>query len=165
MNKQNKKIIKHVRAFFQSRYSEIFELLMNENLSENTKTDIFLFLEYAPNFFETVKQIKMQLNIQEAEAEFQEKVNTSETAQEHMLLYLEEQIALFNEELSRTINKQCTSKAEIDKKERKINKLRKKLENLTLCKEKINAFIEELQPEKRPRGRPKKNKTREPTEE
>ena len=62
------------------------------------------------------------------------------------------------EEYQRNANKKETRTKEIKKKQRTLDKLQARLDNLQKCKEKVQELIQELEPQKRKVGRPKKNR-------
>ena len=166
MNKEDKKevkqLIKEIRQHYVNKYNAIVSyLIANEEELQEHITDIRLLLENEKYYYDEIDAIKLNLELQEQEEIYKEKIDSKVTAQEYMLAYLEEQQTLTEEELQRVANQKETRASEIKKKQRKLDKLQARLDNLQKCKEKVQELIQELQPEKRKVGRPKKVRTEE----
>ena len=169
MNKENNKLIKQaikqVRLHYVNKYNAIVSYLVsNEEELEEHLQEVKLLLENEKYYYDEIEAIKLQLELQEQEERFRSKVDNDITAQEYMLEYLDEQTTLIDEELLRMSSKKETKASEIKKKQRKIEKLNSRLNNLAICKEKVQELIKELAPQKRKVGRPKKIKIEEKTE-
>lgn len=163
MNKEEKKevkqLIKEIRQHYVNKYNAVVGyLIANEEELQEHIADVRLLLENEKYYYDEIEAIKLQIELQNQEERYKEQVDNKVTAQEYMLAYLEEQQTLTEEELQRVANQKETKASEIKKKQRKLDKLQARLDNLQKCKEKVQELIQELQPEKRKVGRPKKIK-------
>ena len=168
MDKSTKILLTSARKYMQKRYNDIVTyLLVAEDADELAlrQEAVQYLIDNEPYFVNTILQLKKIDAEKAAEAEYQAKTNAKKTAQEYMLEYINEQIAVNKEELSRTNHMECSTIVDIDKKEKKLEKLQKKLEELNISKNAVEQLIRQLTPEKRPVGRPKKEKAKEPNPE
>lgn len=163
--KRVKRIVKEVRLHYTKKYNTVISYLFSseEEFEERLK-DVKLLLAYEKHYYDEIEAIKLQLELENQEEQFRAKVDNEVTAQEYMLTYLDEQTTLIEEELQRISSKKETKSSEIKKKQRKIDKLNSRLNNLAKCKAKVQELIKELAPQKRKVGRPKKIKIEEKTE-
>ncbi|MGN1227999.1 MAG: hypothetical protein ACI4TX_05100 [Christensenellales bacterium] len=166
MNKEEKKevkqLIKEIRQHYVNKYNAVVGyLIVNEEELQEHIADIRLLLTNEKYYHDEIEAIKLNLELHEQEERYKEQVDSKVTAQEYMLAYLEEQETLTEEEYQRNANKKETRASEIKKKQKRLDKLQTRLDNLQKCKEKVQELIQELQPEKRKVGRPKKVKIEE----
>lgn len=155
--KVNKKLIKDVRTHYLKKYNDIISYLIN-SMQEEKESNIQLLLDNELHFMDEIKQIKINLAIEEERQEYTSKVDSKISAQEYMLAYLKEQQLLVNEELTRTKASEAYTRKAINTKNRKIANLEERLINLAISITKVEELIKQLLPEKRKVGRPKKIK-------
>lgn len=156
-NNEKTALIKKVRDYYLKRYQDIINYLNEEDA---VFSDIELLLEKEPSFYESIRQIKKANKIAEEEKKFEDSVKLSTLPQEMMLEIARDEIKLVGEAISRTNQKTANTVEEITQKENKINKLNKRLDTLNILEDKLSNIVRELQPAKRPVGRPKKEKNK-----
>ena len=159
MDKETKSLIKCLKRHYTLKYQQVVNYLLNsEDTPEEKQNNINLLISNERYYADELEAIKLNLELQAKEEEFQSKIDNKVTTQERMLEYVVEQITLNNEELMRVSAQPETSTKGIERKQKTIAKLTTRLDNLALCKKKVEELIKELQPEKRKVGRPKKIK-------
>lgn len=166
MDKEIKGLIKCLKRHYTLKYQQVVNYLLNsEDTQEEKQNNINLLISNERYYADELEAIKLNLELQAKEEEFQAKIDNKVTTQERMLEYVKEQITLNNEELMRVSAQPETSTKGIERKQKTIAKLTTRLDNLGKCKKKVEELIKELQPEKRKVGRPKKIKEEPTTEE
>lgn len=159
MDKEIKGLIKCLKRHYLMKYQQVVNYLLNsEDTPEEKQNNINLLISNEKYYADELEAIKLNLELQAKEEEFQSKIDNKVTTQERMLEYVNEQITLNNEELMRVTAQPETSTKGIERKQKTIAKLTTRLDNLATCKKRVEELIKELQPEKRKVGRPKKVK-------
>lgn len=162
MNKEVKVLIKQLKRHYTLKYQQALNYLQNsEDTQEEKESNIKLLIANEKYYAEEIEEIKLNLELKAKEEEYREKVDSEDIAQEKMLSYVKEQIMLIREEVTRVKMTEETSVKAIENKQRKIEKLNARLENLDKCKQKLEELVKELKGEKRKVGRPKKVKAME----
>lgn len=166
MTKEVKQLIKEIRQHYINKYNAVVSyLIASEDELQEHIADIRLLLANEKYYYDEIESIKLDIELQQQEERYKEQVDSKVTAQEYMLAYLEDQQTLTEEEYQRNANKKETRTKEIKKKQRTLDKLQARLDNLQKCKEKVQELIQELEPQKRKVGRPKKVKIEENVKE
>ena len=157
MNRIARHYLKKIRIHLQHRYKDILTFISNEKDNIKKLEELDILIDYEPYFYDEIKEIKVKLKIKKDEDVFQTKVNQKQTAQEYMLMYIQEQILLVKEAIHRMNNTNSATSDSIQTKEKKLQKLNKRLEDLQFSESRIKSLIQDLAPVKRKVGRPKKS--------
>lgn len=156
ITKDLKLFIKQIKNHYSKKYEQIVAyLLSNESEIEEHKSNIELLLNNERYYYDEIEAIKVDLDLQQAEEEYNAKVHAYAT-EDYIMEYIEEQIVLNEEQLMRVRSGNVSTKKAIIQKQNKISKIITRLEHLN----KIKCKMQEIEPqEKRKVGRPKKKKT------
>lgn len=160
-NKQNTKkyIAKQLKQYMQKRYLDILHYLLSD--TPDAETNVITLIKYEPHFYKEIQQILETKDYQNKENEFRENVDMNIPDVERYLADARYQIILINEAIERTMQMQALTPKSIKYKNGRIQHLQDRLNNLKITEEHLTALLNEIQKEKRPVGRPPKNKTKE----
>ena len=150
-----KDLIQRVRKHYQDRYSDIFKYIMQE---DSNLEDIELLLANEPNFFDDIRRMRKETKEKEQEKEFDSKIKINTFAQDVFLEMARDEKRMINEAILRTELRPAYTNDEILTKENRIKKLNARLQNIEELEQRLSNIVREMQPEKRPVGRPKKIK-------
>ena len=163
MQKQDKNtkkyIAKQLKQYMQKRYLDILHYLFSDAI--DAEKNVTTLIKHEPHFFREIQQILEAQNYQNKENEFRENVDMTIPDVERYLEDARYQIILVNEAIERTMQIQALTPKSIKYKNGRIQHLQDRLNNLKITEERLTGLLSELQKEKRPVGRPPKNKTKE----
>lgn len=160
--KEQKRILKHkleflkvVRVWFQNRYQEMVESILDENIEED---DVLLYLREEDSIVTAIERIKSKNEELKKRKVYDAIINNNKPLLKRLLDECKTNLVLYNEELERTSNWSPYSEKEIATKTRKIKRLEKNIEDVKSLMQKLVEKSEEIKKEtKKKRGRPSKS--------
>ncbi len=158
ITKPIKKLINSVRTHYNKQYTDVVDYILKaepDELDERMHNVEFL-IETEPYFVEIIKWLKSNIATAEKEEEFKERVEEAKPTHEYFFDFCKEQTKLVEEKLLRLEKQPASTLGEINRKQREIAKYNKKLEQLQQTQTALTNLKQQLEPAKRPVGRPKK---------
>lgn len=157
MDKEIKGLIKQLKRHYTLKYRQVLNYLLTSEESPQEKAkNIHLLIDNTTYYTEEIEQIKLSQELQAKEEMFRESIEDEAVTQGKMLDYIKEQISINEELLNREQSKAETTPKEIERKQRKISTIQAKLQSLNKFKAGVEKVIQDIQPQKRKVGRPKK---------
>ncbi len=160
--KEQKKILRHkleflktVRVWFQNRYQEMVENILDENIEED---DVILYLQEEETIVTAIERVKLKNEELQKRKIYDAVINNDKPLLKRLLDECKTNLVLYNEELERTNKWSPYGEKEIAIKNRKIKRLEKNIEDIKALMQKLVEKAEEIKQEThKKRGRPSKS--------
>lgn len=153
--KHKLKFIKVVRVWFQTRYQEMVESILDEKIQED---DALLYLREEDSIVTAIERIKSKNEELQKRKIYEAIINNDKPLLKRLLDECKTNLVLYNEELERTNKWSPYDEKDISIKNRKLKRLEKSIEDIKSLMQKLVEKSEEIKKEtKKKRGRPSKS--------
>lgn len=159
LDKQTKQLIRQIKKHIAERYKMLVTYVLNN--ADSAIENVTYYIENEPHFLDIVQYLRGQEQSQARRKIFDATVHTQKSAQDYYLEYAQRELAVVREAIMQQSLQPAYASEEIAEKDKELANLNKRLHQLEVIEQRLLGAVQQLQPEKRPVGRPKKDKQKE----